>query len=154
TDLLAREVVEPGRPALQEIVRAFGSQLVGTDGRLRRDELARIVFSDPAARQKLEDITHPRIRELWQAQVDSWRERQAASAIVILPLLFETGAETRMDATICVACSADTQRRRLLERGWTAEQIEQRVSAQWPIEKKIAVANYVVWSEGGLDVLR
>src|SRR5215471_18546701 len=95
TDLLAREIVEPGRPALQEIARVFGNQLIGADGRLQRDELARIIFSDPAARQTLEDITHPRIRELWLARVESWREEHAASAIVIVPLLFETGAETR-----------------------------------------------------------
>lgn len=154
TDLLARQVVEPGQPALQEIERAFGSPLIGPDGRLQRDELARIVFSDPAARLKLEEITHPRIRELWEAQVESWRQHRAASAIVIVPLLFETGAETRMDATICVACTAATQRRRLLERGWSAEQIEKRLSAQWPIEKKMARADYVAWSEGGLEVLR
>jgi dephospho-CoA kinase len=154
TDLLAREIVEPGRPALRDIALAFGGQLIGADGRLRREELARIIFSDPGARRKLEDITHPRIVELWQEQVESWREQQAASAIVVVPLLFETGAETRMDATICVACSAATQRRRLLDRGWSAEHIEQRVSAQWPIEKKMAQADYVVWNEGGLDVLR
>jgi dephospho-CoA kinase len=153
TDVLAREIVEPGRPALQEIQRAFGNQVIGPDGQLRREELARIVFSDTAARQKLENITHPRIRELWQAQIAQWRRQAAPSAVVVIPLLFETGAESALDATICVACSAATQRRRLAERGWTAEQITERLAAQWPIEEKMTRADYVAWNEGRLEVL-
>src|SRR6185295_14888616 len=73
TDLLARQVVEPGGPALQEIQRAFGGELVGPDGGLRRKELARVVFSDPTARQRLEAILHPRIRDLWRQQLQDWR---------------------------------------------------------------------------------
>ena len=69
------------------------------------------------------------------------------------PALFETGAEKEFDATICVACSAATQQKRLQERGWSAEQISQRIAAQLPIENKIAKANFVLWSESGLDIL-
>lgn len=154
TDVLARDIVEPGRPAHNEIQRAFGSEVIGPDGQLRREELARIVFSDPAARRKLEDITHPRIRELWQAQLEHWRQQKSPSAAVVIPLLFETGAESELDATICVACSAATQRRRLAERGWTAEQISERLAAQWPIEKKMTRADYVAWNEGSPEILR
>jgi dephospho-CoA kinase len=57
-----------------------------------------------------------------------------------------------LDATVCLACSAATQRQRLLGRGWTAEEIEQRLRAQWPIAKKMDLADYVVWTEGGLDL--
>jgi len=153
TDLLARDIVEPGQPALQEIQRAFGPGMIGADGRLRRAELARIVFSDTAARLELEGILHPLIRRRWTAQVALWRAEQQPRAVVVIPLLFETGAERECDATICVACSAATQRRRLLERGWTAAQIEQRIAAQWPIEKKIARADFVAWAEGDLDIL-
>ncbi len=71
---------------------------------------------------------------------------------MIIPLLFETGAEAELDATICVACSAATQRRRLLARGWTPLQTEQRLRAQWPVEQKMARADYVVWTESGLDI--
>jgi dephospho-CoA kinase len=154
TDVLAREIVEPGRPALHEIQLAFGNEVIGPGGRLRRDELARIVFSDPAARQQLENITHPRIRELWQAQIEHWRQQKSPSVAVIIPLLFETGAERALNATICVACSAATQRRRLLERGWTAEQVEDRLAAQWPADKKMARADYVAWNEASLEVLQ
>jgi dephospho-CoA kinase len=153
TDLLARKVVEPGGPVLAEIKRAFGPAIVGTDGQLRRDELARIVFSDSVARQKLESLTHPLIRDLWKREVELWRGQQRQLGAVIIPLLFETAAEKVFDATICVACSATTQRKRLSERGWNPEQINQRIGAQWPLEKKIAKADFVVWSEGTLEVL-
>ena len=153
TDLLARQIVEPGQPALREIQRAFGDLVITPDGRLRRDNLARIVFADAAARRTLEGITHPRIRELWLHQLEDWRAQQHPHAVVVIPLLFETNAETELDATICVACSAATQRARLLDRGLKSEEIEGRIAAQWPIEQKMAKADHVVWAEGGLDVL-
>jgi dephospho-CoA kinase len=153
TDLLARSVVEPGQPALDEIHKAFGDSVIAPDGRLQRGALARIVFSDPTARQKLEEILHPRIRELWRKEVEGWRARQVTTGCVVIPLLFETGAEKEFDTTICVACSTATQHKRLLERGWTTEQIAQRIAAQLPIEKKIANANYVLWNESSLEIL-
>ena len=153
TDVLARNVVEPGEPALKEIHKAFGDSVMAPDGRLQRGPLARIVFSDSAARQKLEEILHPRIRELWRKQVEGWRARQVPTGCVVIPLLFETGAESEFDATLCVACSAVTQHKRLRERGWTPEQIAQRIAAQLPIDKKISKACYVVWNEGSLEVL-
>ena len=152
TDDLARQVVEPGQPALAEVREAFGAEIVGPDGRLRRDELARRVFADPAARRRLEGILHPPIRALWRAQVQNWRTEGRPLAVVVIPLLFETKAEAELDASICVACSAATQHQRLLARGWSPEHIEQRLQAQWPVETKMARANYVVWTEAGLEV--
>ena len=152
TDDLARQVVEPGQPALAEVREVFGPQIVGPDGRLRRDELARRVFADPNARQRLEAILHPPIRALWRAQVETWRAEGRSLAVVVIPLLFETKAEAELDATICVACSAATQQQRLQVRGWPPEQIQQRLQAQWPVETKIARADYLVWTEGDLDV--
>ena len=152
TDELARQLVQPGQPALAEVIQAFGPHITGPDGQLRRAELARIVFADPAARKRLEDILHPPIRELWRAQVRAWREEGRSLAVVVIPLLFETGAEAELNATICVACSAATQQERLLARGWPCEQVQQRVQAQLPVEQKMARANYVVWTEAGLDV--
>ncbi|MGA2661209.1 MAG: dephospho-CoA kinase [Verrucomicrobiota bacterium] len=153
TDDLARDVVEPGRPALEEVRQAFGPEVVAPDGRLRRAELARRVFADPAALKQLEAMLHPAIRALWQAQAAAWRNESRPHCVIIIPLLFETGAEAELDATLCVGCSAATQRQRLLARGWTVQQIEQRVRAQWPIEQKMGRADYVVWTEGGLDIL-
>lgn len=153
TDLLARELVEPGRPALAEIRRAFGDQIITPDGRLRRDEMACIAFSDAVARRTLEQILHPRIMELWKQQVGQWRSEHRPLAAVIIPLLFETGAENDLDLTVCVACSVETQKQRLRDRGWTADQIERRLAAQWPIEQKMARADFVVWSEGDPELL-
>ena len=151
TDELARQLVQPGQPALAEIQAVFGKNIIAPNGELRRDELARIVFADAAARKKLEAILHPRIQERWLAQIEIWRRENRALAVVVIPLLFETRAESHFDKIICVACSAATQRDRLLERGWTLEQIEQRIAAQWPVEQKIARADFVVWTEGTLD---
>jgi dephospho-CoA kinase len=152
TDDLARQVVEPGQPALAEVLAAFDPQIAAPDGRLRRDELARRVFADSTARLRLERILHPRIRELWRAQMEAWRAEGRPLAVVVIPLLFETKAEAELDATICVACSAATQQERLRARGWPAEQIQQRLQAQLPTEQKIARADYLIWTEGSLDV--
>ena len=152
TDDLARQVVEPGQSALAEVQAAFGPEIVGPDGQLRRDELARRVFADPAARKRLEDILHPRIRALWRVQVEKWRADGHPLAVVVIPLLFETSAEAELDATICVACTPATQHQRLLARGWSPQEIEQRLRAQWPTEVKVARADYLVWTEASLEV--
>ena len=152
TDDLARQIVEPGQSALAEVLAAFGPQFAGPDGQLRRDELARCVFTDPAARRQLENILHPRIRALWHAQVETWRAAGRPLAVVVIPLLFETKAEAELDATICIACSAATQQQRLRARGWSPEQIEQRRQAQWPVETKMARADHVVWTEADVDL--
>ena len=151
TDALARELVEPGQPALAEIQREFGGHVVGADGRLKRGELARLVFADAGARKVLEGILHPRIRERWQARVALWRQEDCAVAMVVIPLLYETGAETAFDQVICVACSAAGQEARLQSRGWPPDQARGRVAAQWPVEQKIARAHSVVWTEGTVE---
>lgn len=151
TDILARQIVEPGQPALAEIQAEFGHDIVGTDGRLRRDELARRVFGDKSAREKLESILHPRIREIWQTQAVRWRAEGQPRAAVVIPLLYETNAAPSFDSVICIACSASTQKKRLAARGWDADQIQKRIAAQWPVEKKMDLANYVVWTEGDLE---
>jgi len=152
SDVIARQIVQPDEPALREIQDAFGRDIVDADGQLRRDELAGRVFADAEARRTLEAILHPRIRAVWQAQLEAWRTEGKETAVAVIPLLFETNAAGRFDSTICVACSATTQRQRLHARGWNDEQIAQRIRAQLPTEKKIALADFVVWTEAGLDV--
>ena len=151
TDLLARELVEPEQPALAEVSRVFGAGVLDAEGRLRRDVLAGKVFANPLLRKKLEAILHPRIRERWLAQVAQWRAENQSAAVVVIPLLFETNARELFDAVICLACSAATQRERLLERGWTGEQIAQRLAAQWPSERKMAASDHVIWTEGAIE---
>jgi dephospho-CoA kinase len=144
--------VEPGQPALARIESAFGKDIVASDGTLRRAELARRVVTDPAARQRLENILHPRIRELWRAQVQNWQVEARRLAVVVIPLLFETGADKELDASICVACSAATQQQRLQARGWSIDEIQQRLAAQLPIGKKIAASSFVIWTEGDMEL--
>ena len=151
TDLLARELVSPGQPALDEIRAVFGQNIISLDGQLRRDQLAVIVFEDAAARKKLENILHPRIRGRWLAQVESWRNENCPIALVVIPLLYETDAASHFDKVICVACSETARRERLAARGWTHPQIEARIAAQMPIGEKIARAHFVIWSEGALE---
>src|ERR1039457_9471 len=76
TDELARQLVQPGQPALADIQTAFGKKVIGSTGELKRGELAQIVFADANARKKLEAILHPRIREKWLAQLEAWRDEE------------------------------------------------------------------------------
>jgi dephospho-CoA kinase len=153
TDAIAHQLVEPGQPALAEIQNHFGPDIINAHGELRRDELGRRVFADPSARTALEGILHPRIRQVWQSQVAAWNSEGIEVGVVVIPLLFETKAETAFDSTICVACTTATQLERLKPRGWSHDQIAQRIQAQWPVEKKMASASFVVWSEGEISVL-
>ena len=154
TDEIAHELVRPGRPALAEIRNEFGGNVISPGGDLNRRELARIVFTDDAARHRLEAILHPRIRELWQAQVAAWRRENVPLAVVVIPLLFETRAENCFDKIICVACTPSSQQERLGARGWSPEQIRRRIAAQMPVEQKMARSHFVVWSEGPPEIHR
>ena len=153
TDVIARELVEPGTPAWEEIRRSFGESVLSPDGRIRRAELARQVFADAGRRKELETIIHPRILEVWRARVEVWRAERQRCGVVVIPLLFETSAGAYFDTIICIACSAATQRQRVLARGWTLDELEKRIQAQWPVEKKIALAHRVIWTEGSRETM-
>jgi dephospho-CoA kinase len=151
TDIVAREVVEPGRPALREIADCFGERMIRHDGRLDREGLANIVFADPKSMERLESILHPRIRDVWRARVAQWNAGGQRVGVVIIPLLFETGAASLFDGVVCLACSAQSQFQRLSSRGWDPGQIRQRLAAQWTIEQKINQSNYVIWTDTTLE---
>ena len=151
TDLIARELVEPGQPALEEIRQAFGNHLIDPDGRLLRHELAQKVFAHPGARLQLESILHPRIRQMWQARAEEWRREDVPLGVVVIPLLFETEASAVFDAILCVACSPGTQHSRLHDRGWSEVEIRNRQAAQWPVEKKMEAADFVVWTDTNVE---
>lgn len=151
TDDLARQLVIPGSAALSEIRTAFGPDTIGPDGTLERRWLAQRIFSDPAARDRLEQILHPRIAAAWRAEAAQWRRDGTATAAVVIPLLFEKGYGSDFDAVVCVACSSGTQRHRLQERGWSEEQIDARNSAQLAVPEKVSRSRFVVWTEGSLE---
>ena len=152
TDRLARDLVEPGQPALSGIVEAFGREMLKADGSLNRAALAREVFSDTHARELLEKILHPPIRSAWRQQIAVWENQGHPLAAVVIPLLFETHAESDLDVTVCIACTATTQQLRLQARGWSSEQIHQRIHAQLPVDSKMACSRFVVWTEGVLAI--
>ena len=153
TDQIARDAVRPGEPALAELAGAFGVGIVGPDGELRRDILARIVFRDAGERGRLEAILHPIIRARWQAEAARWKQNGAKAGVVVIPLLFETGAEQQFESVICIACSREIQSERLQARGWTADHAAGRLAAQWPLERKMDRAQYVIWNDASVPVL-
>lgn len=155
-DRLAREAVEPGQPAFAEVVAAFGAEVVGADGRLDRARLAARVFADPAARATLEAIVHPRVFErerAWLAQVA--RERPGGVAVIDAALLLESGNHRWMDQVVLVTAPPEVQIERLVgSRGLTRADAEARVRAQWPLERKRALADHEVDNGGSLEATR
>jgi dephospho-CoA kinase len=145
-------VVEPGQPALEEIRRVFGEAVLRRDGSLDRPALGAVVFSDSEARARLEAILHPRIRQLWKASAAEWRSRGTSRGFVVIPLLYETRAESEFDLVFCAACGAGTQRARLALRGWSEEEIEKRLASQMPAAHKMDRADGVIWNDSTLEI--
>ena len=154
SDELARQVVEPGQPALDEIIDQFGDGFIDPAGRLDRAKMAQQIFGDDTIREQLEAIIHPRVRAQWQRNVSEWRDQQICAGVVVIPLLFEVEAQDQFDVVLCVACSASTQRERLRQRIWGEEQISARIASQMDVVEKMDLADHVLWNEGNLDVLR
>ena len=154
SDDLARDVVAVGEPALAEVSKIFGAEFLDAQGQLDRGKLAAHIFGNDAERKKLEAIIHPRVRECWLLQMESWRAENVPLGVVVIPLLFEVGAEGEFDSVICVACTGNTQRERLRARGWDDVQIAARIAAQMDVAEKIERANLVVWTEGDVNLLR
>ena len=153
SDDLAREAVQPGTEGLAEIADEFGEGFLKADGSLDRDKMASKVFQDEAARKRLEAIIHPRVRTVWEKQIDQWREQKRPVGVVVIPLLFEVDLQDSFDAVLCVACTANTQRARLRERNWGDAQITARIAAQMDIAQKMDLADHVLWNEGAPELL-
>ncbi len=146
TDLLAREIVQPGQPALKEIARLLGESFILPDGQLDRPRLRQHVFANPQARQQLEAITHPRIRQLAME-----RAAQASSPYVLLvvPLFVETGCAYPAWQTVVVDVPESIQLQRLMARdGMDAQQARQILDAQASRENRLAVADHVLRNDG------
>lgn len=152
TDLIAREIVSPGSPALQEIAAAFGTGVLRADGSLDRTRLREIVFAEPALRRQLEAITHPRIGAAMEAQCG---QANGPYQIVVVPLLIESGFDRRVDRVLVVDCPEDLQLSRLMTRDGVSEmQAKQLLAAQVGRAGRLARADDVVDNSGGLDATR
>jgi dephospho-CoA kinase len=149
-DQLAREVVEPGQPALQEIAATFGPDVLLPDGRLDRPKLAAIIFADPAERARLDAITHPRIHERTEEEIKARRSGPGV-LIVDIPLLYENDRTDAVEKVIVVWVDPVTQLRRIRQRdGLSAESAHQRITAQMPLDSKRARADHVIDNSNGL----
>jgi dephospho-CoA kinase len=154
-DQIARDVVQKGQPALADIVAAFGEDVLLPDGALDRRRMGALVFADVDLRRKLNAITHPRIAAETQARLGQLREAGEPLAVYEAALLVENGAQAGLDGLIVVACEPATQRARLMARdGLTAAEAEARLAAQLPLAEKVAVADWVIDSNGTLAETR
>lgn len=152
-DRIAREVVEPGTPALAEIVRVFGDDVIAEDGTLDRPALGAIVFGDPEALQRLNGITHPAV-----LRESTARFRAAAAAdpdaIVVydVPLLVESANEYPFDLVVVAHASAETRARRLVElRGMPEAEALRRIRSQASDEERLAAADVVIDTDGSIE---
>jgi dephospho-CoA kinase len=147
-DVLAREAVAPKSEGLEAVVKRFGQKVLTPEGFLDRARLGDIVFRDKAARRDLEAIVHPFVRR----KIDEFfagLARDHPFAVADIPLLYETGRQRQFDKVIVVATSREKQITRIMARdGLSREEAERRVAAQLPIEAKIALADYVIRTDG------
>ena len=148
-DLLARAVVEPGQPALAELVARFGAAILTPEGRLDRKRLGAIAFADPAARADLGRITHPRIAAASAAAISTWADAGAGIVFYEAALLVENRAHTGLAGLVVVATSPEVQHARLVARdGLSAEEATARIAAQASLADKRAAATWVIENEG------
>lgn len=153
-DAIARDIVEPGQPALDEITSRFGKDILNSDGTLNRDLLGKYVFNHQTQREELEAILHPRI----QAEVKRRRQEAEEKGVPLLvydvPLLFEKKMQTQFDEVILVSCSEEIQVQRLKKRtNWSLQEIQNRLRAQLPLSQKEKLASWIIFNNGTLAEL-
>jgi dephospho-CoA kinase len=154
-DELARIVVARGSEGLANVVEAFGSGVLDERGELDRRKMASIVFEDPAKRQQLEGILHPRIRERFEQVLDAIEKSGHTVAVYEVPLLFEKNLQNDMKAVILVTADESIRIARVCARDDVTEaEVRARMSAQLPEDIKRRRADYVIVNDGDLDDLR
>ena len=158
TDVIAREVVAPGQPALDEIAATFGKMLIDDDGYLDRGALRKLVFADDEARKRLEAIVHPRIqdetgRQSNQAEAANRLANQTKGRyqIIVVPLLVNSSLKDILDRVLVVDCDEKTQIRRLTARDAESEdQARRMLAAQSSREERLAIADDVIRNDDSL----
>jgi dephospho-CoA kinase len=152
-DVVAREIVEPGKPAWKDIVAWFGEDVLEEDRRIDRKKLSDIVFRDTEKRKKLEGFTHPRIIEEAERQADEIARKNPKAIIqVAVPLLIEINIQHKFHKVLLVYVPRETQIERLMKRdAITRAAAESILRAQMPIEEKLKYADFVIHNEGTLD---
>ncbi|NBV11643.1 MAG: dephospho-CoA kinase [Actinobacteria bacterium] len=150
-DELARTVIERGNSGYDQVLAAFGDEVL-TSGEIDRAKLAGLVFSDPELRKKLESIIHPLVRE---AAEEIMKSAPSGSVVVNeIPLLFETNGAKRFDFVIAVQTPMELRIERLSQRGMKLYEIEKRIAVQASDQERASIANVIVVNDGSLDQLR
>ncbi len=153
-DVLARRAVEPGTPALQAIVQEWGTGVLDEQGGLDRGVLREIVFRDPQARERLEEIVHPAVRALRDEEYRRLEQRGEKIVVADIPLLFEAGLVGEFDLVVLVDAPAEARQERLVRgRGLDPEEARRMIAAQMPAELKHARADIVIENTGSLAEL-
>ena len=152
TDLIAREVVEPGTPGLAEIGEKFGTGLLNPDGTLNREAMRELIIRDAGKRDLLNGITHPRINERVLEQIRDHSAKDRMPIIIDVPLLFEAGWNKIFSTVILVYVPVAVQVERLMARDrLTREMAEKTLTFQMGIEEKKKLATYVIGNSGSLE---
>jgi dephospho-CoA kinase len=152
TDIIAREIVEPGKPALDEIRDIFGSVVINEQGSLDRARLRNMVFANESQRRQLESILHPRIRD---AALQQAALAPGPYVIIVVPLLFESPMKDAMDRILVVDCTEETQLRRLTERDNESEEQARRIiGAQASRAERLSIADDVIANDNDLATTR
>jgi dephospho-CoA kinase len=154
TDAVAHRLLQPGAENWKIVVDAFGASILQPDKSIDRKVLGQLVFADPLLRAKLNEITHPAIRSVWQREREERaRTHPTQSLAVMIPLLFECELDRLFSTTWCVGATRATQLRRLQLRGLTEADAARRIDSQLPVEQKMARSHVAFWAEGTLASL-
>ena len=155
-DALAHEAMEPKRLAWRQVVKSFGPEILNDDQSINRRALAARVFRNEGRRKQLEAILHPQVLRAIKQRVARLRRSRRTQAVVLdVPLLVEVGAHTWVDALVVVTAPPEVQRERLTRAyGWTPEEINARIAAQWDLAAKVALADFVVDNNQRVDSTR
>jgi dephospho-CoA kinase len=148
-DKVGHEVLRKRHEAFEPVLAAFGRGILGEDGEIDRKKLGALVFSDPAARERLNQIMHPRIRAEEARRVDAMAEAGESTVATEAALLIETGQRKRFDFFVVVGCAPEIQMARLMKRDHcTLDEAKQRVESQLSFEQKKAEADWVIDTSG------
>lgn len=151
-DIIAREVVEPGKEAYNDIVKAFGKEVLEENGELNRPKLGSIVFHNEDKRLLLNNIVHPAVRKEMNAQKDRYIRENAQAVVLDIPLLFESKLTSLVDQILLVYVDNEMQMKRLMERNhFTEEEAKARITSQMPLQEKIALADKVINNNGTIE---
>ena len=154
-DVVGHELIAPGGEAESGVMEAFGDEVV-TDGRIDRAKLGARVFADPGARSRLNAIVHPRIKREIKRRIRALEEEGHETVVIDAALIAESGErEPCLDGLIVVTCPEEIRARRLMQaRGLTRDAVMDRIRSQTPPEQKLALADWVLDNEGGIEDLR